>query len=233
MKTVLCFGDSNTWGAMPFRGDGVLPRHVYDDRWTTLLEQGLIDKMGVPVRVVVDAICGRTIAYDSPISGTFRNGLKHAPNAVLGHYPVDCIVVMLGTNDVMDMYHTTPQSITADMLKMIECMRHYHGKANPCHEPSLGDVPMVLVAPPPVVNPKNGSLHAPCAVQAKSEQLSYHYEQLAKFKDIGFFDAGTVVSVSPDDGIHWDTNAHHIFGRVLADYVNAYMMGQGGFSVPQ
>ena len=38
MKTILCYGDSLTYGANPIPGG---PRHAYEDRWPTRLEAGL------------------------------------------------------------------------------------------------------------------------------------------------------------------------------------------------
>ncbi len=39
MKTVLCFGDSITWGFNPLIGH----RHNYENRWTTVLQSQLGD----------------------------------------------------------------------------------------------------------------------------------------------------------------------------------------------
>ena len=38
MKSILCYGDSLTYGANPVVG---APRHAYEDRWPTALERGL------------------------------------------------------------------------------------------------------------------------------------------------------------------------------------------------
>ena len=38
MKSILCYGDSLTYGANPVMG---APRHAYEDRWPTALERGL------------------------------------------------------------------------------------------------------------------------------------------------------------------------------------------------
>ena len=37
MKTILCYGDSLTWGFSP-DGSG---RHAYEDRWPSVLQEGL------------------------------------------------------------------------------------------------------------------------------------------------------------------------------------------------
>jgi len=52
MKVVLAFGDSLTFGA-DAENDA---RHPYEDRWTTVLEQGL----GGAARVIPEGLGGRT-----------------------------------------------------------------------------------------------------------------------------------------------------------------------------
>ena len=215
MKTILCYGDSNTWGAMPMQANGLMPRHNYDNRWTTVLQRAL----GDDVQVVVDAVSGRTIASDSPTAGHVRNGLHHAPVTISANYPVDMIIVMLGTNDVQDMYGLTPEKIISHMLSLVECMRHAHGKNNPSNEPIGDPVDIVLVCPPPVNDMIFGSLKTPCEPTEKSKALSPLYKELSTFKSLGFVDAGDIISVSVKDGIHWDSEAQKTFGLYMANYV--------------
>ena len=56
MKTILCYGDSLTYGANPIPGG---PRHAYEDRWPTRLEAGL----GGRARVIAEGLGGRTTVH--------------------------------------------------------------------------------------------------------------------------------------------------------------------------
>ncbi|MDP3523986.1 MAG: arylesterase, partial [Hoeflea sp.] len=56
MKTVLCYGDSLTWGYDP----ETVGRHRLEDRWPSALAQSL----GQGVHVVADGLNGRTTAFD-------------------------------------------------------------------------------------------------------------------------------------------------------------------------
>src|SRR5690606_1894047 len=67
MKTILAYGDSLTFGANPQTGG---PRHAYEDRWPTVLEQGL----GGKVRVIAEGLGGRTTAFDDFTADADRNG---------------------------------------------------------------------------------------------------------------------------------------------------------------
>ena len=56
MKTVLCYGDSLTWGHIAGGGG----RHPYRDRWPSVLEAAL----GPEVKVIPEGLNGRTTGYD-------------------------------------------------------------------------------------------------------------------------------------------------------------------------
>lgn len=92
MKTVLCFGDSNTWGYVPGSNGERLPREA---RWPTRLQAAL----GGDWEVIPEGLSGRTATIDRPDSEG-RNGLPYLLPCLLSHAPVDLVVVFLGTNDV-------------------------------------------------------------------------------------------------------------------------------------
>ena len=71
-KTILCFGDSNTWGHNPVDGK----RFGWDVRWPGVLA-GLL---GSDYHVVEEGLGGRTTAFNDPIE-PFRNGRKVAGRA--------------------------------------------------------------------------------------------------------------------------------------------------------
>ena len=56
MKTVLCYGDSLTWG---YNAEN-LSRHALADRWPSVLQAAL----GSGVKVIAEGLNGRTTAFD-------------------------------------------------------------------------------------------------------------------------------------------------------------------------
>ena len=92
MKTVVCFGDSNTWGYVP-GSDG--ERHPREARWPSRLQQLL----GPEWDVIAEGLNGRTATIDRPDSEG-RNGLPYLLPCLHSHAPVDAVVIFLGTNDV-------------------------------------------------------------------------------------------------------------------------------------
>ena len=71
MKTVLCFGDSNTWGY----------------------------ELGADWRVIEEGQNGRTTVFEDPHM-PHRTGRDYLPAALESHKPLDAVVLMLGTNDL-------------------------------------------------------------------------------------------------------------------------------------
>jgi lysophospholipase L1-like esterase len=92
VKTIVCFGDSNTWGYVPGSNGERFPREV---RWPVRLAA----ELGDGYEVVAEGLSGRTATIDRPDSEG-RNGLPYLLPCLLSHAPVDLVVVFLGTNDV-------------------------------------------------------------------------------------------------------------------------------------
>jgi len=92
MRTLVCFGDSNTWGYIP-GSDG--ERHPRDVRWPNQLQRLLGDDW----EVIAEGLNGRTATYERADSEG-RNGLPYLLPCLHSHAPVHAVVIFLGTNDV-------------------------------------------------------------------------------------------------------------------------------------
>ena len=92
MRTVVLFGDSNTWGYVPNSGGERFP---FEQRWPTVLQRELGDGW----LVIPEGLNGRTATVERPDSEG-RNGLPYLLPCLHSHAPVDAVVIFLGTNDV-------------------------------------------------------------------------------------------------------------------------------------
>jgi lysophospholipase L1-like esterase len=90
-RTIVCFGDSNSWGYVPGT-DG--ERFGRDVRWPALLAVALDGD----AEVVAEGLNGRTATIESPVEEG-RNGLPYLVPCLRSHAPVDLLIVYLGTND--------------------------------------------------------------------------------------------------------------------------------------
>ncbi len=103
MRTVLCYGDSNTWGFDPAR-QRRFPREL---RWPGRLQAAL----GADWHVVEEGLNGRTTTLDSPLAPG-KNGLSYLAPCRDSHAPLDCVVIYLGTNDLAKRYAMTATACT-------------------------------------------------------------------------------------------------------------------------
>ena len=201
MKSVVCFGDSNTWAYIPGSGG---KRYPFEKRWTSVLAE----KLGSGVNVIPEGLNGRTTVFDDPVTGN-KAGLKHLDIILTSHYPIDLLIIMLGTNDLKDRFNVQPSEIAKALGRLIE----YAKKSTAGIDGNPPDI--LLVCPPPI-------LEAPVYREEflegveKSQNLKMEYKKLAESFGIPVFFAGDFLSSSPVDGIHWTEEGHKTFGSEIA-----------------
>ena len=203
-KTVLCYGDSNTYGtATVARPDR---RYGPDERWTGVLAAAL----GPGWRVIEEGLGGRTTVSDDPIEGAERNGKTYLHPCLMSHKPLDLVVIMLGTNDLKTRFNKTPWEIAAGVGVLVDIVKTAAAGRNE-------GVPAILVVSPP---PTSDSFveYAEMFIGAppKSHRLAAEYRRMAEERGVHFFDAGSVIKSDPADGIHFDPAAHAALGKAIA-----------------
>ena len=208
MKTILCYGDSNTWGAPP-GGSG---RHAWNVRWPGFLQELL----GSRVRIIEEGLGGRTTCFDDPLSA-HRNGLAYLSIALESHSPIDLLIVMLGTNDLKVRFNLTPYAIGQGAAEILKLTKTY--------EPAIPSI--LLVSPPHVVATEHAeNTQAFEGAVKKSQELATHYSHVATQLGCHFFDASSVAKSSEIDGIHLDEKNHELLARGMAKEVQKIFRGQ-------
>lgn len=208
MKTVLCYGDSLTWG---FDAEN-LGRHAYEDRWTSVLQKAL----GTDVNVIAEGLNGRTTAYDDHLSDCDRNGARLLPTLLHSHGPLDLVVIMLGTNDLKrGIGSGSAVGALKGMEKLVSLVRH--------HDWPLGDneQPEILIVAPPQVCETANAVYAALYAGAieQSQMLASFYGDLADDLGCGFFDAASVSRTTSVGGVHLDAENTRALGRGLEPVV--------------
>lgn len=209
MKTILCFGDSLTFGANPDPSSN--GRHAFEDRWPTALGDALgKDK----VRIIAEGLGGRTTVFDEDSGPADRNGARVLPILLGSHEPIDAVAIMLGTNDMKEYICGSALGAAMGMKRLVEIIRHfpYRHQAEP---PAI-----VLISPPHCVATEHADLSPMFRHGMKeSHLLAGHYERVASDTDCGFFDAASVASASPLDGVHLDAENTRAIGAGVAPVV--------------
>lgn len=80
MKTIVCYGDSNTYGYNPENGF----RYEYEERWTTILQKELKDS----AIVIPEGLNGRTTSFEDELRPG-RNGATYLDPCLHSHGPID------------------------------------------------------------------------------------------------------------------------------------------------
>ncbi|WP_027054265.1 SGNH/GDSL hydrolase family protein [Mesorhizobium erdmanii] len=209
MKTVLCYGDSLTWG---YNAEG--GRHALEDRWPSVLQAAL----GGGVQVIADGLNGRTTAFDDHMAGADRNGAKTLPTVLATHAPIDLIVIMLGANDMKPWIHGNPVAAKYGIQRLIDIVRGHDYPFN-------WAAPQILIVSPPLVTrTENADFKAMFAGgDDASKLLAPQYATLADEAGCGFFDAGTVAVTTPLDGVHLDAENTRNIGKALASVVRVML----------
>lgn len=214
-KSVLAYGDSLTWGAVP----GSEARHGHGDRWPNVVADALPE-----VEVISDGLRGRTTAFDVFIGPANVNGAAMLPSVLHTHAPLDLVVVMLGTNDAYCGFG--PDMAGHGLARLIEIIRHHPTR-------TLGPVPAVLVVAPPVIIPCAGITQQMIDSSAAFRTLS---RSVAQEEGAAFFDSNDVARCSDGDGFHMDAQNTHALGTALAPVIAdeldvSYSVGLGRVEV--
>ncbi|YBV97492.1 SGNH/GDSL hydrolase family protein [Phyllobacteriaceae bacterium JZ32] len=210
MKTVLCYGDSLTWGYNP-EGPG---RHAFEDRWPSVLAAAL----GPEVNVIADGLNGRTTGYDDHLADCDRNGVRTVPTALHTHMPLDLVIVMLGSNDMKPAIAGTAHAARAGMQRLVGLIRR-HDYSFDYEAPDI-----LIVSPPPLCETADPVFSA--TYQGGIEQssmLAPLYRDLADDLGCGFYNAGSVARTSPIDGVHLTADNTRAIGRGLEPIVRVML----------
>jgi lysophospholipase L1-like esterase len=200
MRTVLCYGDSNTWGYEPATGK----RFPEDVRWPGVLAR----QLGEGFRVIEEALNGRTTVRDDPVE-EHKNGKTYLRPCLESHAPLDLVIIALGVNDLKARFFASASDV-ADGAGVLVGIAQRSGAG-----PDGGYPTVLLVAPPPVgVLTELASMFA--GAEEKSEGFAHQYRRVADKYGCVLLDAGEVVRASDRDGIHLEADEHRKLGKAAA-----------------
>lgn len=204
MHTILCYGDSNTWGW----DAQTRQRFDLNTRWPGVMR----NELGSEFWVVEEGLNGRTTVWDDPIEGD-KNGKRHLLPILNSHKPIDLVILMLGTNDLKVRFSVPPEDIAQSIDTLVGMI--FQSATGP-----RDAAPGVLIVVPPPTRKAAPEWRARLAgAQEKSARFAPLYKAVAAERGCDFVDAGETVSSSEVDGIHWDAASHRAFGIVAATAV--------------
>lgn len=214
-KTILCYGDSNTWGQKPDKS-GRFPANV---RWTGLLQQAL----GSDYYIIEEGLGSRTtdLEYDRKPG---RNGKSYLEPCLDSHMPLDMVILMLGTNDLKIEFNRSPQDIAKAIEGLITIIQNKTAKD--------GSTPAKIILVSPILVDDQAPTFAQFYVPdfydhestVKSQQLGAELQRVAITTSCSFVDAAQVARAG-EDGIHFSREAHAGLTKVLVEAVRSLSVG--------
>ncbi len=199
-KSILCYGDSNTFGHRPMDGQ----RYPYGVRWTSLLAENL----GKDFQVIEAGLNSRTTVIDDEVE-KYRNGLKYIDVVVEMNWPLDLVILMLGTNDMKVRYQAQAVDIAEGARSIVREIRRLHQEIRPDW------MPQILLVSPLLVGEKIRDGLSDCSegfggerAYWLSRELAPLYQQVAREEGCHFLDAGSVASAGTADALHLEEEGH-------------------------
>lgn len=209
MRTILCYGDSNTWGYNPEDSS----RYSADKRWPGILQKNL----GNEYLVIENGIGGRSSVWNDPFTPGL-NGKDGLIYALLSSRPIDLIIVMLGTNDLK---YTDAFNVARGQQALIRAIKGYHQSVRPITSIFTTKEPHILLISPPLLGETLGSRHTiePYLNRKESEKMAGYYEDIARAESCYFLDAAKYAVASDVDGMHLPVSEHYSLGVAVYEKV--------------
>ncbi len=211
MRTILCYGDSNTFGWDP----ETRVRLARDARWPGVAQACL----GTAYHLVEEGLPGRTTVWADHSMGLI-SGADYLYPCLFSHQPLAMVIFMLGTNDTKPMFGATPVDIARGMERLLQIAACFRSEWMPAPPPVL------LIAPPHIIAPQDRFAQMFAGADVKSTALGPLYRDLAQQHDTLFLDAAAWVKPSPADGVHLNRAAHRLLGQAVAEVVSKYFLRQ-------
>lgn len=201
-RTIICYGDSNTYGHLPADGSRMpMP-------WPRVLGDLLPG-----FNIIEEGRCGRTThKYESPDTPD-QDGTYRFKELIAGGINADLLIIMLGTNDTLKGISLTTEETVESLRGYIKDWRAAFG----------GDKKILLVSPIHITDDFKKhdyfSVVYPGDAASKSRKFAPAYKKLADEEKVYFMDAAQYASASCVDGIHMEPETHKLLASAIYNKV--------------
>lgn len=209
MRTILCYGDSNTYGYNPVDGS----RWDKSIRWTGRLQELLGDEY----TVIEEGCNGRTTVRDDPFD-LWKNGYTYLKPCLNSHKPIDVVVMMLGTNDLKTYFGVGAKEIAEGANQLVKEMKAFS------NEKHIKEPQILLVSPPRIgkeICQSGFGADFDEAAILQSELFAVYYKEVAIENQCIFVNAADIVTPSKEDSLHLMPEEHEKLARAIYEVIIA------------
>src|SRR3989344_4711738 len=207
-KRILLFGDSLVFGKIPVPAGS---RYDSETRFTGIIQKELGDK----VEIIEEGLRGRVIEGENAFF-PYRNGAEQFGPIFGSHYPIDLLILFMGTNDTNSGFTKSPGEFVNGFdgyLKQVDWWCEHFSTPKP----------QIMLVAPPLINEKE-SYKAFKDIfkgsEEKSKQFSQAYEGYATKNGLYFLDSTKLVAPSSIDGIHLSEEGNLALGKAIAKKIS-------------
>lgn len=203
LRTIVCFGDTNTWGYDEMTG-GRLPFHK---RWTGILSKIL----GRGYRVIEEGLPGRTTVNEDPVE-QYKNGRQHIFPCLESHQPIDVFVMMLGQVELKSRFSLTAYDIAMGVEELVTIVLNSGAGRG-------GNAPKILLISPVQVGKVEGTdmekWFPAVGTSERSAMFPVLFKEIADKYGIGFLEASQNARTAKD-AIHIANDSQQDFAQAVA-----------------
>lgn len=207
MKRILCYGDSNTWG---FVSNSDFERHEKNERFSGIIQERLKCKFDV----IEEGLNSRTLVSDDKRKNMEgRNGSVYLLPCLDSHFPIDLVILMLGTNQFKRFYSNTAEEIATqfeeNFVKIILNRKSFSKKRYPR---------LLIISPPLVDETTEWAKDAYLGATSKSQKIPDLYKEIALRNNCYFIDSSDLeVGI---DGVHLTKESHKKLAERILEKIN-------------
>lgn len=204
---ILCIGDSNTWGYNPVNGQR------FENRWTRVLARLMPEN-----EIIEEGLNGRTVLSVDPVKPE-RCGISALKMLLMSHKPLDLVVVMLGTNELKNIFKCDANFIAEGICEFIKIIksRELWQKFN---------IPKLLVISPVLIREElieNGDVFGDFDEKSVTESklLGSTIGNVCNEYGIDFMNAADYAVASLVDNVHLDEENHTKLAFAICDKIKS------------
>lgn len=198
MKTLIFYGDSNTYGYDPETGRGSGGRYPSSIRWTELVKKAFEGSL----EVYEEGLVGRCIP-------TMKFEYEEFMSMIEKYHEIDYFFIMLGTNDCLSLPHPDTGKVGQRMSDFISRLRSLE-KFN------LWNTKIIILAPP-YMDFQGDRFYQSYGTMDGS--LSLSLKKAADEQHVYFIDSGPWKAECCNDHVHLSAAGHRVFAEKLTEQI--------------
>lgn len=171
-------------------------------------------KLGGGFEIIEEGLNSRTLfSDDNRVGKEGRNGWTYLKPCLDSHDKIDCIILMLGTNELKNSFNNSPEDVLNMIKKYIEFIKSTKSQIDK-------STPQIIISGLPQIQENTeycGKEDKYKGAAKKSKELNELYKEYCKLEGIEYIDNNDLQTGI--DGVHLTEDAHAALANKLYDAI--------------